>query len=60
MNIKVLVETLIEIPDEELLTELTSEIKKHQSLVISDIRKFFHLLSCLFSGSNRKLKIMAM
>lgn len=59
MNMKVLVETLIEIPDKELLAELHASVVKNKALVLPDTSRFFLMLSCLFSGTDKQLKLSA-
>ena len=50
---------MIEIPDKELLAELSSEILKAKQVLVPDLRKFFYMLSCLFKGSDRGIKVNA-
>lgn len=54
---KILIETLIEIPDKELLNELNQAIIKNNALIIPDIKRFFTMLQCLFSGTNKEIKL---
>lgn len=59
MNTKVLVETLTEIPDMELLQELSTVLRANNSLLLANPATFFHMLSCLFSCSNKAIKMTA-
>lgn len=47
MNTKVLIETLTEIPDLELLSELERNLKNTGSLIVPDLKKLFIMFNAL-------------
>lgn len=48
MNTKVLIETLTEIPDLDLLSELEKNLKNTGSIVIPDLNKLFVMFTSIF------------
>jgi hypothetical protein len=53
MNTKVLIETLAELPDEELLVELERNLKNSGAVVVPDLNRLFAMFNAIFKCSQR-------
>ncbi len=41
------------------MAELKDQVLKNKSLLLPDIKRFFHMISCLLSGTDKQIKIQA-
>lgn len=55
MNTKVLIETITEIPDISLLSELETNLKNTGSIVVPDLSKLFVMFTSVFKCREKKL-----
>lgn len=52
MNIKVLIDTLIEIPEVSMLDELFTHFRTHHNITVPDLKKVFTLQAVLYNNSD--------
>ncbi len=55
MNTKILIDTLTEMPDVELLSELENNLKNTGSIVVPDLNKLFNMFASLFSCKQKDI-----
>jgi len=55
MNVKVLIQTITELPELELLTELTEIFVKQGKILMPDLKKLFVMMASVFGAPDRKV-----
>jgi hypothetical protein len=50
MNVKVLIQTLTELPEAEMLDELINHFRSQNKIMVSDLKKVFSLVAALYSS----------
>jgi hypothetical protein len=54
MNVKVLIQTITELPEAELLTELTDHFVKEGKILLPDLKKLYAMAAAVFTSKDRQ------